>query len=61
MTSVMTSQNGMQKEKWKGNLEVKIIKHGGVMVSTGVVEAVAASSGPRGTLKSWKLKFKRRR
>jgi len=30
------------------------IKFGGVMVSTGVVEAVAASRGSRGTLKSWK-------
>lgn len=29
--------------------EVKNLKHGGVMVSTGVVEAVAASGGPRGT------------
>ena len=33
----------------------KVVNFGGVMVSTGVVEAVAASRGSRGTLKSWKI------
>ena len=49
MTNVMILRPGMQKGRWKGNSEAKIIRHGGVMVSTGVVEAVAASGGPRGT------------
>lgn len=31
------------------------INYGGVKVSTGVVEAVAASGGPSGTIKSWKI------
>ena len=45
----------MQREKWKDNSEGKSNNNGGVMVSTGVVEAMAASRGSRGTLKSWKI------
>ena len=48
-------QQEMQKEKWRENLEVKIINNGGVLVSTGVARAKIASRGTGATIKAGKI------